>query len=98
MKHRDSKRWESIVAGITSETAPLGDGAPYGFATKVIAQWRQAQRDEALRRWSFWSLRAALCSVAICAVVMVFSSRENDSSILVQPPSADFIALPLTNP
>jgi hypothetical protein len=98
MKDHESNRWETIVAGITSETAPLGGGAPYGFATRVVAQWRQARRDEALRRWSFWSLRAALGSVAVCGLLAVLSSRENNSQILVPPPSAEFIALPLTNP
>lgn len=98
MKHGRSNKWESIAAGIASETGPVGDGAPFGFATRVVAQWRQTRRDEALRRWSFWSLRAALCSVTICGLVVVLSTRENDSSILVQPPSADFIALPLSNP
>lgn len=97
MKHSESNRWEAIVAGITSETDPLGEGAPHGFATRVVARWRQAQRDEALRRWSFWSLRAALGSMALCGLVVAFSYLKNDSSILVQPPSAEFIALPLTH-
>jgi hypothetical protein len=98
MNDRESNRWEKIVAGMTSETSPLGDGAPYGFATRVVAQWRQARRDEALRRWSFWSLRAALGSVAVCGLLAVLSSREDDSPILLSPPPAEFIALPLTNP
>jgi hypothetical protein len=98
MKDNGSKKWESIVAGIVSETAPVEDGAPFGLATRVVARWRQARRDEALRRWSFWSLRAALCSAAICGVVVILTSRENDSSILIQPPSAEFIALPLSSP
>ena len=92
-----SDKWETIAARIVSNTAPIGDGAPFGFATRVVAQWRQARRDETLRRWSFWSLRAALCSAAVCGLVMVLTSRENESSILVQPPSADFIALPLSS-
>lgn len=98
MKDPQSNRWESIVAGITSETTPLGDGAPFGFATRVVAQWRQARRDEVLRRWSFWSLRAALGSVAICGLVVVLFSRDHESPILLPPPSAEFIAVPLTNP
>jgi hypothetical protein len=98
MKQKNSMKWETIAEVITSETAPIGDGAPYGFATRVVSQWRAARRDETLRRWSLWSLRAALCSTAVCGLVMMFSSRENDSSILLQPPSAEFIALPLSIP
>lgn len=98
MKDHTPKKWESIVAGIVSETTPVGDGAPYGFATRLVAQWRQARRDEALRRWSFWSLRAAMCSVVVCGFVVFLAARENDSSILIQPPSAEFIALPLSSP
>ena len=92
-----SNKWETIAARIVSDTGPIPDGAPFGFATRVVAQWRQARRDETLRRWSFWSLRAALCSAAVCGLVVILTSRENESSILVQPPSADFIALPLSS-
>lgn len=97
MKDRGSNRWEAITAAMRFETAPLVDGAPFGMATRVVAQWRQSRRDEALRRWSFWSLRAALCSVAVCALMAILASNHNDSSILIQPPSAEFVALPLSN-
>lgn len=91
------KRWETIAAHVVADTTPVGEGAPYGFATRVVAGWREMRRNEALRRWSFWSLRAALCSVAVCGLVIFLDSRENDSQLLVQPPSADFIALPLSS-
>jgi hypothetical protein len=97
MKNCGSNRWEEITAVMQCETAPLGDGVPFGMATRVVAQWRQSRRDEALRRWSFWSLRAALCSVTVCALVAILASNHNDSSILIQPPSAEFIELPLSN-
>ena len=89
-------KWEVIVSRITAETEPAGEGAPYGFSTRVVGQWRAAQRDEKLRRWSLWSLRAALCSVAVCGFVVVFGSREKDSRILLAPPSVEFVAPPLS--
>jgi len=97
MKTSGSDKWERIAAGIASDATPIDESAPYGFSTRVVAAWRDMQRDEALRRWSFWSLRAAFCSVLLCGFVILLNSRENDSSLLVQPPAADFIALPLSS-
>lgn len=98
MKHSAPDKWERIASRVHCETAPVADGAPFGFSTRMVAKWREMRRDEALRRWSFWSLRAALCSVVVCGFVVVLTSRENDSSILITPPSADFISLPLSHP
>lgn len=98
MKNNGSNKWEAIAARIASERGPVDEGAPYGFATRVVARWRAARRDETLRRWSLWSLRAALCSAAVCGLVVILTANENDSPILVQPPSAEFIALPPTGP
>jgi len=97
MKDNKPLNWESIASRITAETAPVSEGAPYGFATQVVARWREARRDEALRRWSFWSLRAALGSAALCGLVIVFHSMKDDASLLLAPPSAEFVALPLSS-
>ncbi len=89
--------WEAIAARITCETGPAGNGAPFGFATRVVTTWRALQREEKLRRWSRWSLRAALGSAALCGLVAVFVSRNGEPPLLIQPPSAAFLAPPLTN-
>ena len=91
-------RWEALAARIVSETGPAGDGAPLGFATRVVGSWRAAQRDEKLRRWSLWSLRAALGSAALCGLVVVLGLRKSEPPILIQPPAAEFLAPPLSNP
>lgn len=96
MKNDAPQRWEEIVSRIVTETAPIEGELPFGFSTRVVTLWREAQRNEALRRWSLWSLRAAFCSVVICGLVTVLSSVSNDSSILLSPPSAEFIAPPLS--
>ncbi|MCX6874133.1 MAG: hypothetical protein NTW21_10045 [Verrucomicrobia bacterium] len=93
-----SASWEAIAARLGSETGPAGDAVPFGFATRVVSWWRAAQREEKLRRWSLWSLRAAVCSAALCALVMIFSSRDGEPPILLTPPSAEFLAPPLSNP
>jgi hypothetical protein len=98
MKTTETSRWETIAARITADTAPLDGEMPYGFSTRVVSLWRAARRDEALRRWSLWSLRAALGSAAVCTLVIVFTSRQNESSILLSPPSAQFISPPLSSP
>jgi hypothetical protein len=99
MKNDAPQRWEEIASRIVTEIAPIEGEMPFGFPTRVVTLWRQAQRNEALRRWSFWSLRAAFCSMVVCGFVIVLGSSNNDSSILLTPPSAEFIAPPLsTNP
>ncbi len=98
MKHDPSARWEAIAARIVHETPPIEDAAPFGFSTRVVGLWRAAQREEALRRWSLWSLRAAMCSVVVCGLVVVYGSARNDSAILLSPPTAEFVAPPLSTP
>jgi hypothetical protein len=93
-----STRWEAIAAGILSETGPLGDGVPFGFATRVVALWRATQRDEKLRRWSLWSLRTALGATVLYGLTVIFGLREGEPPILIKPPSAEFLAPPLSSP
>ncbi|MEI6653175.1 MAG: hypothetical protein WCP45_00260 [Verrucomicrobiota bacterium] len=95
---RKPATWEVIAARITRDTGPAGGGAPFGFATRVVATWRALQRDEKLRRWSLWSLRAALGSIALCGLVVFFGTRNGGSPLLIEPPSAAFLTPPLANP
>ncbi len=97
MKPHKPLSWEGIASRITAETDPIRDSMPFGFATQVVARWRDARRDEVLRRWSLWSLRTALGSAALCGLVVVFHSMKEDSSMLLAPPSAEFVALPLSS-
>ena len=68
--NKHSLDWETLVARMSCDTAPLAEDAPFGLATRVVTAWRVAQRDEGLRRWTRWSLRAALGSLAVCAVLL----------------------------
>jgi hypothetical protein len=83
--------WDAIIARVSSETAPVAADAPFGLATRVVTAWRIAQRDEGLRRWTRWSLRAALGSVAVCVLIIALGSREEATPILLPPPSHDFV-------
>ena len=74
--------WEAIAARVSVDTSPVAEEPPFGFATRVVTAWRVAQRDEGLRRWTRWSLRAALGSVAICALLAAKDARSYwDSSL-----------------
>ena len=98
MKHDPSARWEAIASHTIHETPPIENAVPFGFSTRVVSLWRAAQRDEALRRWSLWSLRAAVCSVAVCGLVVGYGAVRNDSAILLSPPAAEFVVPPLSTP
>lgn len=97
MNDHPPSKWETLVASVQVETQPAEAPAPFGFAVKVVARWREHQREAALQRWSLWSLRAALCSAAAC-VLLILSRQENAPEILLQPPAAGFITPPLTTP
>lgn len=90
--------WRRLVgaARVARRQASAGrdDEAPFGFSTRVVTLWRQAREEE--RRLALWqrlSWRAALASLALCAVV-TFAQRgaSADSGQLLLPPPA--ISLP----
>jgi hypothetical protein len=81
--------WEHIVSKLKPAPEEACQPAPFGFATRVVAQWRTARRDESLRRWASWSFRTALASMAACAV-LAFVQTLRDSSVVMplpEPPS-----------
>lgn len=86
-----SLNWETLIAQVSAETTPLSGEPPFGLATRVVAAWRVARRDEGLRRWTFWSLRAALGSLAVCALILAISSSQEDPPVLLQPPTSQFV-------
>ena len=83
--------WDAIIARVSAETSPVAEDAPFGLATRVVAAWRVARRDEGLRRWTRWSLRAALGSLAVGVLVIALGSRDEATPILLPPPSHDFV-------
>ncbi len=83
--------WEAIAARISCDTSPVAEDPPFGFATRVVAAWRVARHDDGLRRWTRWSLRAALGSVAVCALLVALGGWEKEAPILLMPPSASFV-------
>jgi hypothetical protein len=50
----------------TATEKPLPDAAPAGFATRVLAQWREAES----RDWTLWLLPRAIGIAAVCAAAM----------------------------
>jgi hypothetical protein len=77
--------WELIVSKFRPAPEEAQPQAPFGFATRVVAQWQAARRDESLRRWASWSFRTALASMVACAV-LAFVQTLRDSSILMPLP------------
>ena len=90
--------WDAIIARVSCETTPVAEDAPFGLATRVVTAWRVAQRDEGLRCWTRWSLRAALGSVAVCVLLIALGSREEAPPILLPAPSHNFVTPTFFNP
>lgn len=89
--------WERIVSKLQPAPEEADPQAPFGFATRVVSQWRAARRDESLRRWASWSFRTAMASVAACAV-LAFVQTLRDGSILMPLPEPPAPANLLTPP
>lgn len=96
--NKESSNWETLASAIVHPTEPVAGRPPFGFASRVVSQWRETQRNEVLGRWSRWSLRAAIGSVAVCVMIVFFGSPSDDSPGLLLPPSAGFVAPPLAIP
>jgi hypothetical protein len=50
----------------TAAVKPVPDAAPAGFATRVLAHWREAES----RDWTLWLLPRAIGVAAVCAAAM----------------------------
>ena len=83
---RQRLTWERLVAHLPPAPENNPD-PPFGFATRVVAQWRAARRDESMRRWASWSFRTALASMAACAL-LAFIQTKREGPILMPLPEA----------
>ncbi len=89
--------WVSLVTASRQAADPAdaqttNDDAPFGFATRVVAQWRDRRRNEQLAVWQRWSLRAAACSVALLVIAVASGIREQSTetaSLLLPIPSLE---------
>lgn len=95
MKHQPLT-WDRIVSQLPPAAEEIHQHPPFGFATRVVAQWRAARRDEALNRWASWSFRTALASSVACAL-LVFLQTGREKSILLplpEPPQLTHLPTP----
>lgn len=91
--------WETISSRVTLETTPIHEPPPFGLASRMVARWREQQREAWMQRWGWWSLRAALTSACACVVVVLMHDQpQPEPKLLLEPPSSDWIHLPLTPP
>ena len=93
---RQPLTWERLVSRITAAPEEAMPAPPFGFATRVVSQWRAVRRDESLRRWANWSFRTALASIAACALIAFVQTRR--ASILMPLPEVPSPASLLTPP
>ena len=91
MKHQPLT-WDRIVSQLPPTAEEIHQHPPFGFSTRVVAQWRAVRRDESLNRWARWSFRTALASSVACAL-LVFLQTGREKSIVLPLPEP----LPLTH-
>lgn len=91
--------WQRLIAAarVTRGAGPSRDDtSPFGFSTRVVAQWRRVQEEERrLVLWQRLSWRAALASLTLCALVVVAQrgARPAPDRLLLEPPSITFPGL-----
>ncbi len=90
----DPNAWQRLAADARSarKNAPAADdGAPFGFASRVVAMARELrERESRLALWARVAWRAAFASLALCGIAFVAETRVASSQPLISPP-----ALPL---
>ena len=84
--------WDHLAAARrrvdANSPVSLNEPLPPGFATRTVARWAALRREDPVRFWSIWSLRAALTSLAAVALFLLFSPSESaDSQPLLNAPS-----------
>ncbi|CAN5313617.1 hypothetical protein BH23VER1_BH23VER1_02330 [soil metagenome] len=89
--------WDLVLGalrrgGVSTAASAEASPAPYGFATRVAAQYSALRREAKARLWARLSLQGALASAAIflvaCLVAVGTPGTESDSApvLLVAPP------------
>lgn len=86
--------WERLVAQLPPDAQQTDAQPPFGFATRVVSQWRAARRDESLCRWARWSFRTALASMAACAVFTLVQMHRSTPILTPLPELASPVLLP----
>jgi hypothetical protein len=77
--------WEKIADRLPSVHEETGCMPPFGFAARIVAHWQASRRDRSLRRWTLWSFRAAMASMAACALLATAQSLREKSILLPLP-------------
>lgn len=96
-----NEAWDRLT-GWFRRARPSDESAPFGFATRVVAQYREARQNELFRIWERMSIRAAIgcaCFAAIFGVYSIIAEQINlKQQVLFEPPSdpaADFAGFEL---
>lgn len=87
------KRWETGAEAARNALPKQDDTIPFGFATRVVAQW-QAERKSATPRLLLWDIlsRRALAGLAIALVITaVLIWPTEGQSGLTQPALEDAV-------
>jgi anti-sigma-K factor RskA len=85
--------WNRLTAARKARPAQAEAGnetAPFGFATRVVALWRETREaDRQLALWQRVSWRAAIASLALCGLVALAQRAGTSSDTLLEPPALD---------
>lgn len=77
--------WEKITARLPGMHDPPGCMPPFGAAARIVAHWQASRRVRLLHRWTQWSFRAAVASMAACALLATTDALRDKSILLPLP-------------
>lgn len=82
-----SKMWKRLASFRAEERRlmedPAAEEAPWGFAGRVVARWREMPRAEKFEFWRLWTFRSSLAALAMTAVIL---AREPSGQAKPQEP------------
>ncbi len=87
---KPDEAWPRVAGHWRRQMEGLETAAPYGFATRTMARWREWRAQEWVRRWERYSLcgAAAACTVALATGAWTYWQLGGaGDEPLVAPPS-----------
>jgi hypothetical protein len=72
--------WEKIAQAARQPQDDGDTGAPFGFSTRVISQWAQQRRQQALAIWHRWAWQGAAFSVLLMLAAVAYGVTQPKSN------------------
>ena len=86
------RRWKSGIKAACRATPPQPEGARFGFASRVVAQWQTLPEPSISMLWQQLALRVLGAMALILVVVAAFGALSENGESPLHPPVENAVA------